>query len=84
MKNRGMFYQNIQEGYNNPGMFIPPNGYTMNKEYQAYGPNIEANTLNQDYDERLDRIEKQIRNLDARVQKLESTNNEATDSFYTI
>ena len=27
MKNRNMFYQNIEQGYNNPGMFIPPNGY---------------------------------------------------------
>ena len=87
MKNRGMFYQNIEEGYNNPGMFIPPNGYNMNSQYQAYGPSIQANTLKQeqnDFEERINKLEKQIRNLDVRLQKLESINNNENDNFYTI
>ena len=43
MKNRDMFYQNINQGYNNPGMFVPPSGYNMNSQFQAYGPNIMYN-----------------------------------------
>ena len=87
MKNRGMFYQNIQEGYNNPGMFIPPNGYNINTEYQAYGPNVQANTLQNeqnDYEERISKLERQVKNLDTRIQKLESVNKETTDNFYMI
>ena len=87
MKNRDMFYQNVQQGSNNPGLFIPPNGYTMNTQYQAYGPNIQANTLQNeqnDYEERINRLERQVKNLDTRVQKLESSNMTTTDDFYTI
>ena len=82
-----MFYHNVQQGYNNPGMFIPPNGYNLNTQYQAYGPNINANTLQNeqnDYEERINRLERQVKNLDARVQKLESLNTDTTDNFYTI
>ena len=43
MKERDMFYQNVNQGYSNPGMFIPPNGYNMNTTYQAYGPNVMPN-----------------------------------------
>ena len=65
MKNRNMFYQNIQEGYNSPGMFIPPAGYNMKTEYQAYGPNV----VNQnDYEERISRLEMQVIVLDNRFQ----------------
>ena len=37
MNNRDMFYQNLNQGYSNPGGFIPPSGYNMNSQYQAYG-----------------------------------------------
>ena len=46
MKNRDMFYQNINQGYNNPGMFVPPSGYNMNSQFQAYGPNMMYNNPN--------------------------------------
>ena len=84
MKNRNMFYQNIQEGYQNPGMFIPPNGYNMNAQYQYYGmPNqIPQNTDN--YEDRISRLERQVRNLDTRLQKLENVNTDTTDNFYMI
>ena len=38
-----MFYQNTQASFNNPPMFIPPSGYNMSSEYQAYGPNVLPN-----------------------------------------
>ena len=91
MKNRGMFYQNIEQGYQNPGMFIPPSGYNMNAEYQAYGPNIMNNQNNpnkvndfNDFEDRISRLERQIKNLDVRIQKLENVNTETTDNFYMI
>ncbi len=86
MKNRNMFYQNIQEGYNNPGMFIPPNGYNMNTQYQSYGPNvIPQENSNNEYEERINRLEKQVRNLDSRLQKIEmSKEDTSNDNFYMI
>ena len=86
MNNRDMFYQNLNQGYSNPGGFIPPSGYNINSQYQAYGPNIipEQNTYNNELENRISRIEKQIRNLDTRVQKLESTTTDNTDNFYMI
>ena len=95
MINRDMFYQNINQGYNNPGMFIPPSGYNMNSQIQAYGPNMfnnpnltqeqmgyydESNNIN----ERINKLERQIRNLDARIQKLENASNETNDNIYMI
>jgi hypothetical protein len=86
MKNRNMFYQNIQEGYNNPGMFIPPQGYNMNTQYQSYGPNvIPQENSNNEYEERINRLEKQVRNLDSRLQKIEmSKEDTSNDNFYMI
>ena len=46
MNNRDMFYQNTNTSYNSPGMFIPPSGFNMNSEYQAYGPNVVAGQFN--------------------------------------
>ncbi len=83
MKNRDMFYQNTQTSYNNPGMFIPPSGYNLQEQYQAYGPNVLANNNNNDYEERISRLERQVKNLDNRLQKLESTT-ENNDNFYMI
>ncbi len=89
MKNRDMFYQNIQASANNPGMFIPPNGYNYQSQYQAYGPNLQQpnpNTINNDdYMDRISRLERQVKVLDNRLQKLESASiNETTDNFYMI
>lgn len=97
MKNRNMFYQNINQGYNNPGGIIPPSGYNINTHYQSYGPNDEINQNmmsqmqspnmieNIDYEDRISKIERQIKSLDNRIQKLESEiNTNKDDNFYMI
>ena len=84
MKNRDMFYQNMQSGYNNQGMFIPPSGYNMASNYQAYGPNVIPNQNNEELENRVNTLERQVKNLDARLQKLESTTVDNNDNFYMI
>ncbi len=102
MKNRDMFYQNVNQGFSNQGQYIPPSGYNMNTAYQAYGPNVMLNQNNQgmgymgqnmnsnyqsyeDYiSDRLDKMDKQIKNLDTRLQKLETSSNTTTDNIYMI
>lgn len=94
MNDRNMFYQNVNQGYSAPGAFIPPSGYNMNSQYQAYGPNVIPDNYNQnqnqnqsynnDHEERISKLERQIRNLDARIQKLESAGSEVTDNIYMI
>lgn len=88
MNNRDMFYQNLNQGYNNPGYFNPPSGYNLNTQYQAYGPNVIPEQFNNNYDtnlnEKINKLERQIKSLDLRVQKLESVNNETTDNIYMI
>ena len=86
--NRDMFYSNYQAGgYQEPNMiYTPPQGYNINQSYQAYGPNVISaqngqNTYQNEYDERLTKIERQIRNLDQRIRKLETASNiDETDS----
>lgn len=85
MKNRNMFYQNIQEGYNNPGMFMPPQGYNMNTQFESYGPNVIPQNNTNEYEERISRLERQVKNLDSRLQKLETLKEDSTnDNFYMI
>ena len=88
MKNRDMFYQNTNTSYNNPGMFIPPSGYNINTEYQAYGPNILPGQYNQidqnEYEQRINKLERQVKNLDIRLQKLEQENISTEDNFYML
>lgn len=88
MNNRDMFYQNVNQGYNNPGGFIPPSGYNINTQYQAYGPNVmpmqDNYQNNSDYDNRISKLERQVKNLDTRLQKIETINVEETNNFYTI
>lgn len=88
MNNRDMFYQNLNQGYNNPGYFNPPSGYNLNTQYQAYGPNVIPEQFNNNYDtnlnEKINKLERQIKSLDLRVQKLESVNNETADNIYMI
>ena len=83
-----MFYQNVNQGYNNPGGFIPPSGYNINTQYQAYGPNVmpmqDNYQNNSDYDNRISKLERQVKNLDTRLQKIETIDVEETNNFYTI
>jgi len=85
MKIRDMFYQNTQQGYQTPGMYVPPQGYTMNTQYQSYGPNVIPQDVNNDeYENRITRLEKQVKNLDSRLQKLETKEEDNNDNFYVI
>ncbi len=94
MKERDMFYQNVNQGYSNPGMFIPLNGYNVNTTYQAYGPNAIPNNYqnsntntyvnDNNYADRISKLERQVKNLDGRISKLENVNNEIDDNFYMI
>ena len=89
MRNRDMFYQNTNTSYNNPGMFIPPSGFNMNSEYQAYGPNVLPNQYNNNYDnneyeQRISKLERQVKNLDTRLQKLEQETLNTEDNFYML
>lgn len=94
---RDMFYGNIQAGgFQEPNMIItPPSGYNINTQYSAYGPNaMMGNTpmmgMNQginEYDERLTKVERQIRNLDERIRKLETdagTSNSTDSNLYML
>lgn len=97
MKDRSMFYQNLNQGYTNPGGFIPPSGYNLNQQYQVYGNNIPSNIPNNQmyyenpnyieeenqYEQRLNRLEKQYKNLETRVSKLENINT-TDDNLYMI
>ena len=93
--NRDMFYSNYQAGgFQEPNMiYTPPQGYSINQNYQAYGPNVMANpnmqnmqnisnTYMNEYDERISKLERQIRSLDQRIRKLETNTNieEVNDS----
>lgn len=87
MKNRDMFYQNMTQSYNQPGGFIPPSGFNFNQEYQAYGPNVipqQQNIENNNYEERINKLERQIKNLDTRLQKLENQINTTDENIYMI
>ena len=95
--NRDMFYSNYQAGgFQESNMiYTPPQGYSINQNYQAYGPNVMGSIPNNqvqnnyntggyvdEYDERITKIERQIRRLDQRIRKLESNTGiiEETDS----
>lgn len=100
MNNRDMFYQNLNQVYQMPGMIYPPSGYNLNQEYQAYGPNVipynnqmynmngnmnnNYNNANNDLEDRVSKLERQIKTLDTRLQKLESVSNEINDNIYMI
>lgn len=95
MKERDMFYQNVNQGYMAPGAVIPPSGYNVNTQYQAYGPNLapgvmpnntyNPNTISEnDYEDRISKLERQVKNLDTRLQKLENMNTTVDENFYMI
>ena len=81
--NRDMFYSNYQAGgFQEPNMiYNPPQGYSINQNYQAYGP-VGMNNNYNEYDERISKLERQIRSLDQRIRKLESSStiDEVNDS----
>ena len=84
--NRDMIYGNYNYGgYQEPNMMItPPSGYNVNTQYQAFGPGVyqnpngNPNTMpvnNDPYDDRITKLERQVRVLDQRIRKLETTGN---------
>lgn len=89
--NRDMVYGNYNAGAFSEPQYIPPQGYNINTQYQAYGPNVMVpsgnmnygnmtnNTYVDEYDQRISKIERQIRNLDARLKKLETGSTNLTD-----
>lgn len=100
-KNRNMFYTNNQSGGffapNPQGMM--PSGYSQNNNYMAYGPNIGPNGVippvetnyggyeEENFETRLNRLERQMRKLETRVSKLESSSDviiEDTNDMYMI
>ena len=84
--NRDMFYGNYQMGGMTSPQFIPPQGYNISGNYQAYGPNVIPNinqnmnyqnqnnndTYIDEYDNRITKLERQIRRIDQRLRKLEN------------
>lgn len=89
--NRDMFYQNYNQGAYAPPQFMPASGYNMSSQIQQFGPNLvpeqisSYNNYDNNFEERISRIEKQIRNLDARLDKLESQNiTSETENIYMI
>ena len=91
--NRDMFYGNYQSGgFQEPNFYqMQPSGYNINTQYSAFGPGVYQANMNQmqnannmvmnndPYDERISRLERQIRNLDQRITKLE-TNGSISDN----
>ncbi len=61
-----------------------PSGYNINANYQAYGPNVmpmpnqttgginNNNNYIDEYDQRITKLERQIRRIDQRLRKLEN------------
>ncbi len=85
--NRDMYYGNYQMGAFKEPEFIPPSGYNMNTSFSSYGPNVIPQNMNQnyntnqninnnyidEYDNRITKLERQIRRLDQRLRKLENS-----------
>lgn len=95
MKNRDMFYENYSTGgYNGPinqNMLGPNMGYNpnmINPNYMQNNPNMINEQMGYNYDnnheQRITRLEKIIRNLDTRIQKLEGTIVDTDDNIYMI
>ncbi|MBQ4263663.1 MAG: hypothetical protein IJB83_05445 [Bacilli bacterium] len=96
MKNRDMFYENYAAGgynmpfnQNIPNMNMPLN-YNIPNNYapQYNNPNIideqmQGYNYDNNYEQRITRLEKIVRSLDTRVQKLEGSL-ETEDNVYMI
>lgn len=95
---RDMFYQNVNQGFVSPGTYIPPSGYNMSSQYQVYGSNSAYNPNNipnniynnpntvieNNYEDRIYKLERIVKNLDTRLQKLENSDTQTNENFYTI
>ena len=89
--NRDMVYGNYNMGAYSEPQFIPPQGYNINSQYQAFGPNVMVpNNMNiynsntgytDDIESRINKLERQIRNLDTRLKRLESGTNVSDDTI---
>ncbi len=89
--NRDMVYGNYNMGAYSEPQFIPPQGYNINSQYQAFGPNVMVpNNMNNynsntgytdDIESRINKLERQIRNLDTRLKRLESGTNVSDDTI---
>lgn len=95
--NRDMIYGNYNMGAYTEPQFIPPQGYNINTQYQAYGPNVIPNNnmimnntnpynntntnYSDNFETRINRLERQIRSLDARLKKLEAGTNLTDDTI---
>ena len=79
--NRDMFYGNYNMGAFKEPTFTPPSGYNITGEYQAFGPNANSIPMQTNpYEERITAIERQIRNLDQRIRKLETIGNNSSET----
>ena len=88
-KSRNMVYSNTQSGgYFNPMMnynYMAPSGFQGNNNYMAYGPNVIPGGMipnnqyeniqydEENYEQRISKLERQMRKLETRVSKLESS-----------
>ena len=95
---RNMIYSNTQSGgYFNPMMNYAPSGFQGVNNYMAYGPNIvpgiipneyqEQNQYSEeDYEQRISKLERQVRKLETRVSKLESSSDilDDTNNMYMV
>ena len=86
-KSRNMVYSNTQSGgYFNPMMnynYMAPSGFQGSNNYMAYGPNVipghittnqyEPQYEEENYEQRISKLERQMRKLETRVSKLESS-----------
>ena len=101
-KNRNMFYTNNQSGgfFNPTPNNMMPSGYNQNLNYMAYGPNVGPNGViapvdqgygypeENDIENRISSLERQVRKLETRVSKLESVSDividDSTNNMYMI
>ena len=96
---RNMIYSNTQSGgYFNPMMnYMIPSGFQGTNNYMAYGPNVvpgmmpnEYQEQNEDenYEQRISKLERQVRKLDARISKIESSSdillNDTNSNMYMV
>ena len=93
-----MIYSNTQSGgYFNPMMnYMTPSGFQGVNNYMAYGPNIapmpngyqeDGQYEEENYEQRISKLERQVRKLEARVSKLESSSDvllDDTNNMYMV
>ena len=75
-KDRNSFFQESSSSYQNYNGMIPPQYQMASNNAMMYSGNI---PLNNDINERLAKIERQISRLDHRISRLESSNINSND-----